>query len=239
MPFHSLLKPLNSLLKGWAGEVQGTLAKKIFLDSDAYIDINNVTIPISNGTTQIDHVIVSRYGVFVVETKNMDGWIFGDEKSAQWTQCIFGKKYKFQNPLRQNYRHTKALSDFLGINHDKFLSVVMFWGECEFKTPLPSNVMAEGYTSYIKSHITVLFSDQEVQAIATAIKDGMLPQSWATQRQHVTSLKDRFSSGTICPKCGGTLILRTAKSGASIGSQFYGCTKYPACRYVAKLEAHS
>jgi hypothetical protein len=81
------------------------------------VDINNVTIPTPNGTTQIDHVIVSRYGVFVVETKNMDGWVFGDERNSHWTQSIFGKKYKFQNPLHQNYRHTKALSEFLGIDH--------------------------------------------------------------------------------------------------------------------------
>ncbi|MCR4331434.1 MAG: NERD domain-containing protein, partial [Sulfuricaulis sp.] len=133
---------LRSIIKGWVGEVQGTLAKKIFLDPEVYVDINNITIPTSNGTTQIDHVIVSRYGVFVVETKNMDGWIFGDEKNSQWTQSIFGKKYKFQNPLHQNYRHTKALSEFLGIDHDKFISIVMFWGECEFKTAFPPNVMS-------------------------------------------------------------------------------------------------
>ncbi|NTV14115.1 MAG: NERD domain-containing protein [Desulfobulbaceae bacterium] len=224
---------LRSIIKGWVGELQGTLAKKIFLDPQVYFDINNVTIPTSKGTTQIDHVIVSRYGVFVVEAKNMDGWIFGDEHSPQWTQSIFGKKYKFQNPLHQNYRHTKALSEFLGIDHSKFLSVVMFWGECELKTVLPSNVMTKGYASYIKSHKSVLFSDQEVQVIATALKDGMLPKSWATRRQHVATLNERFSSSTICPKCGSPLVLRTAKSGANAGSKFLGCTKYPACRYVA------
>ncbi len=229
---------LRSIFKGWIGEVQGTLAKKIFLDPQTYVDINNVTIPTSKGTTQIDHVIVSRYGVFVVETKNMNGWIFGDEKSPQWTQSIFGKKYKFRNPLQQNYRHTKALSEFFGIDHSKFMSIVMFWGECEFKTPLPSNVMSRGYTSYIKSHKAVLFSDQEVHEIAAALKDGMLPKTWATHRRHVASLKERFSSTTACPKCGSPLVLRTAKSGANAGSQFFGCTKYPACRYVAKLEPH-
>lgn len=229
---------LRSIIRGWVGEVQGTLAKKIFLDPTVYVDINNVTIPTPNGTTQIDHVIVSRHGVFVVETKNMDGWIFGDEKSHQWTQSIFGKKYKFQNPLHQNYRHTKELSEFLGIDHSKFFSVIMFWGDCEFKTSLPSNVMIRGYVSYIKSHTDVLFSEQEVQEIASALKDGMLPKSWATHRQHIASLKERFSSTTTCPKCGSPLVLRTAKLGANAGSKFFGCTKYPSCRYVAKLEPH-
>lgn len=230
---------LRSIFKGWVGEVQGALAKKIFLDSQVYIDINNVTLPVANGTTQIDHVIVSRYGIFVVETKNMDGWIFGDEKQPQWTQSVFGKKYKFQNPLHQNYRHTRALSEFLILDHSKFISIVMFWGECEFKTSLPPNVMNKGYTSYIKSHSAVLFSDQEVEEIAAALREGMLPKSWSTRRKHVLSLKERFSSIDECPRCGSPLIIRTTKSGVNAGSQFYGCTMYPACRYVAKLESHS
>lgn len=227
---------LKSLFKGWVGEVQGTIAKKIFMDAAIYTDINNVTIPTANGTTQIDHVIVSRYGIFVVETKNMDGWIFGDEKNPQWTQSLFGKKFKFQNPLHQNYRHTKALSDFLGIDHDKIFSVVMFWGEGEFKTPMPPNVMRSGYISYIKSKTDVLFDDADVPQIVSAIREGMLPKTWATRRQHVADLKERFDSTTTCPKCSSPLVLRTAKSGANAGAQFYGCSKFPACRYVGKVE---
>jgi restriction system protein len=227
---------LKSFLKGWFGEVQGILAKKIFLDPKVYADINNITIPTGNGTTQIDHVIISKYGIFVVETKNMDGWIFGNDKSPQWTQSIFGKKYKFQNPLHQNIRHIKALSEFLGINQSKLFSIVMFWGNCKFKTPLPPNVMNKGYISFIKEHTSVLFSDSEVQHITTALKDGMLPKSWSTRREHIASLKERFSSTITCPKCGSSLVLRTAKSGANTGSQFYGCSKFPACRYISKLE---
>ncbi len=230
---------LMSLFKGWLGEALGTLAQTLFLDSDTYIDLNNVTIPTTSGTTQIDHVIVSRFGIFVVEAKNMKGWIFGDEQSRQWTQSLFGKKYKFQNPLHQNYRHTKALSEFLGIGHDKIFSLVMFWGECEFKTSMPSNVLARGYASYIKAKTQVVFSDVEVQQLVAAIRAGMLPQSWGTRRQHVEHLKERFSSKNTCPKCGNALVLRTAKSGRNAGSQFYGCSKFPACRYVAKLDANS
>ena len=227
---------LQSLIKGWFGEVQGTLAKKIFLDGEIYKDVNNVTIQTKHGTTQVDHVIVSKFGIFVVETKNMDGWIFGDEQSHQWTQSMVGKKYRFQNPLHQNYRHTKALAEFLEIDHEKLFSMVMFWGDAEFKTPMPENVMNRGYTSYIKRHQDVLFTDDEVEQIVTAIKTGMLPKSWATRRKHVGSLKERFSSTQICPRCGSSLVLRTAKSGQNAGSQFHGCSKFPSCRYVAKIE---
>lgn len=117
---------LKSLFKGWRGEVQGTLAHRLLLDIQVYRALNDVTLPTSDGTTQIDHVLVSRYGVFVIEAKNMEGWIFGNENSVQWTQNLYGKKYRFQNPLRQNYRHTRTLAEFLSLPHEKFHSVVMF-----------------------------------------------------------------------------------------------------------------
>jgi restriction system protein len=230
---------LISSVKGWVGEVQGSLAAKIRLDPQVYRSINNVTISTANGTTQIDHVIVSRYGIFVVETKNIKGWIYGDEKQAQWTQVLYGKKYRFQNPLLQNYRHTKALAEFLGIEHSKIHSVVMFWSECEFKTPMPPNVLDRGYSAHIKSKDEVLFTDEEVNEIYEAIKTGMLPKGWSTRRQHLNSLKERYSSETACPKCGGELVLRTARKGANAGKQFYGCSRFPSCRYVRDVEAES
>ena len=58
----------KSDFRGWLGEIKSILAKKLYLGSADYTDINNVTLPTASGTTQIDHVIVSRYGVFVVET---------------------------------------------------------------------------------------------------------------------------------------------------------------------------
>ena len=79
---------LTSLLKGVVGEAMGSLAGKLFLDKETYRSINNVTLNTSNGTTQIDHVIASRYGIFVVETKNYQGWIFGGEKQAEWTYPV-------------------------------------------------------------------------------------------------------------------------------------------------------
>lgn len=222
----------TSWIRGWLGEAQGSLAH-LFLDPEVYFRINNVTLPTPNGTTQLDHVIVSKFGIFVVETKNMKGWIFGNEHDREWTQVIFGKKYRFQNPLHQNYRHIHALSHFLGLQDDQFFSVVMFWGDCTFKTLMPPNILRDGYLRHFKSKTEVLFSDENVQQIVASIRNGMLPQTWATRRQHVTDLKERFSSKSTCAKCGGALILRTAKSGGNAGSQFYGCAKFPACRYMA------
>ena len=94
---------LRSFLKGALGELMGSAAGSPLLNKQVYRALKNVTIATSNGTTQIDHVIVSKYGVFVIETKNFQGWIFGAENQAQWTQSLpGGRKFRFQNPLHQN-----------------------------------------------------------------------------------------------------------------------------------------
>lgn len=87
--------------KGLLGEFLVYFLRNTFLDKQPYRLIKNVTLPTKDGTTQIDHIIVSRFGVFVIETKNMKGWIFGNAKQKQWTQKIFKYSGKFQNPLRQ------------------------------------------------------------------------------------------------------------------------------------------
>jgi restriction system protein len=226
---------LNSAFKGWVGEMQGIFATKIRLDSKIYRLIHNVTIPTQNGTTQIDQVLVSKYGIFVIEEKNYQGWIYGSEKQPKWTQVLFGSKYQFQNPLLQNYRHTKALADFLKINHSKIHSVVVFWGESGFKTPMPPNVLDRGFSAYIKSKQEILFTDQEGDQIYEAIQSGRLPKGWKTKREHLNSIKERLSSKTICPKCGSSLKLRKARKGRNVGNQFYGCSSYPACKYTTNI----
>ncbi|MCM2329959.1 MAG: NERD domain-containing protein [Pseudomonas sagittaria] len=220
------------LVKGWFGEAQSALAQELLLDKAIYTAINDITLPTANGTTQIDHVVVSRYGIFVIETKNMKGWIYGSEKGATWTQNLYGRKYRFQNPLHQNYRHLRALAEFLKLDDSHFHSVVMFWGDVTLKNPLPPNVLTHGYASYIKSKQRVVFTDEEVTTIISAIQTGRLPRTWATRTAHVESLKARHSSTDTCPKCSSPLVLRTVKSGEKAGKQFYGCSTFPACRYM-------
>ena len=82
----------------------------------------------------------------------------------------------------------------------------------------------------------MLFTGEEMDDIILAIKTGMLPKTLSTGRQHVADLNARFASTTTCPKCGSALALRTTKSGAGAGSPFYGCSGFPRCRYVKKVE---
>ena len=104
------LVSLIGLFKGTCGEAIISILLRLSLNRRKYHIIDNVTLKTPDGTTQIDHIVVSRKGVFVIETKNMSGWIFGSEKQVEWTQSFPSKrKYKFKNPIHQNYKHTCPL----------------------------------------------------------------------------------------------------------------------------------
>jgi len=107
----------------------------------AYHLLNNITLPFDDGTTQIDHILISKNGIFVIESKHLSGWIFANASWPTWTQVIFKQKHKFQNPLRQNYKHTKAIQrvlDFIPSEH--IHALVAFTGDAVFKTERPTGV---------------------------------------------------------------------------------------------------
>ena len=177
--------------KGIFGEGVVNLLAKIMLDKDDYHLIKNVTLRTNDGTTQIDHVIVSRYGVFVIETKNMKGWIFGSPNQKMWTQKIYRHTSKFQNPLHQNYKHVKTLASLLGIREEKIYSVVAFVGESTFKTAMPENVTeGRGWIRFVKSRRHPMLSDAEVKRIIREIEEGRLTRSLKTNREHVAHVKN-------------------------------------------------
>ena len=222
--------------KGFIGEVIVNFAIKIQLDKEEYHLIKNVTLPTEDGTTQIDHVLVSDYGIFVIETKNMKGWIFGSEKQKQWTQQIFKHKSKFQNPLHQNYKHVKTLISCLNISDSKTFSVIVFVGDSDFKTEMPENVTySGGLIRYIKSKQEKIFSDSEKQLLIKKIETGRLKPSIKTHRNHVQHVKEiqaKKKSGKACPKCGSLMVSRVSKKGSNAGNQFWGCSQFPKCRAI-------
>lgn len=178
--------------RGYRGELSVRLQARLGLPEAVYKRLHNVTLRTPDGTTQIDHVFVSPYGVFVVETKHMRGWIFGGERQAQWTQKLYRKTWRFQNPLRQNYKHAKALEATLGIAAEHVHSVVVFNGNATFKTPMPANVCrGRTFVRYIKSFREPVFSQAEAEAMSRAIQRQRLPATWATSRAHVAHLKAR------------------------------------------------
>ena len=227
--------------KGFIGEVIINITSTLFLDKKKYHLIKNVTLPTEDGTTQIDHIIVSKYGIFVVETKNMKGWIFGGEHQKIWTQSIFKHKTKFQNPLHQNYKHVKTLENVLNMEPGKIISVIVFVGDATFKTPMSENVnYPRGYINFIKSKNKILLSNDEVKEAIKVIESGRFERSFKTNREHINHVKKIVKgkqSDQICPKCGNAMILRTIKKGVNAGNQFWGCSTFPKCRQ-AVTELH-
>ncbi|WP_352338762.1 NERD domain-containing protein [Psychrobacter sp. 16-MNA-CIBAN-0192] len=191
---------LMSSFKGFVGETVINLATWLMLDKHTYHRLNNITLPLANGgSTQIDHIIVSIYGIFVIETKHYKGWIFGSERQAQWTQSIMGRKYKFQNPLRQNYLHVKTLAELLALDMHYFHSMIVFIGECEIKTAdeLPKNVMKSGMVTYIKDKQNILLTEADVKSIVEQIENNRFAKSWRTNRQHKAYLQNKHGNQAL------------------------------------------
>ena len=179
--------------KGEEGELIVNLEAESLLDKDKYHLLKNVTLRTGDGTTQIDHIIISIYGVFVVETKNMTGWIFGNPKQRTWTQIIYEDRYKFQNPLHQNYKHVKTLKSLLRLDSLQLHSVVVFVGECEFKTEMPENVTyIEDFIEYIESKQQPVLVGSEIKEIIEKIETERLEPSLETHREHVKNLKNKI-----------------------------------------------
>ncbi len=192
--FYVLFKYLGSAsFKGWLGEwiVYRNLKR---LDPQLYRQFHDLYLPRPDGqgTTQLDHVVVSPFGIFVIETKNYKGWIFGTEKQRQWTQQIYRAKNRFQNPLHQNHLHVKALMQFLGLPANHFHSLVFFIGGAEFKTPMPGNVINDGLHSWIANRTTPLLDPDAVRIANSRLES--LYQSTdrrTAARDHLKSLNTR------------------------------------------------
>ncbi|RHW30761.1 NERD domain-containing protein [Lysinibacillus yapensis] len=86
-------------------------------------------------TTEIDLVYLHETGIYVIESKNYSGWIFGDEKSQKWMQTFpNGQKFPFYNPIKQNIGHIKALQNILpSIEKVHYKSLIVFSERCELK----------------------------------------------------------------------------------------------------------
>lgn len=188
-----LFKAFKPFLKGKFGEFAVSVHVKLYLNTEQYILLNDYTFPDEqNQTTQIDHILLSPFGIFVVETKNYKGWIFGGERQKMWTQKIYKQSYKFQNPLHQNYKHQKVLQQILNdiVEPDLIHSIVVFMPDCEFKTAMPDNVFRGArWTDYVKTFQQPSISAMKLKRIRRRLEQEVLEKSWKTQRQHVKNVQ--------------------------------------------------
>ena len=222
-------------IKGYFGEksVAFFLSK---LDETKYKLINNIMLQVVDKTTQIDHVVVSNYGIFVIETKNYKGWIIENEFDDNWKQVIYKRKEMLHNPIKQNYGHIQALKEVLNdVSDINYISIVAFTTKADLKVTSKTDVV---YTINLPKTIKK-YNDE---TITDSVKDQIYAKlislnidSKDNRRAHVEAIhsnladKRNKANSDICPKCGGTLVVRKSKYGA-----FKGCSNYPKCRFILK-----
>ncbi len=237
--------------KGARGEraLQRSLIGLDFWGYDGHC-LRNLYIPRENGTTaEIDLVYITRKGIFVIESKNYAGYIFGDEKRQKWTSTLYSgkdwlgrpivEKNQFYNPILQNRGHITALKKFCGdmVCH----SIIAFGNESEFKDfSWDSDEVTVCYYSELKHVIkeiwnstSDLYEDRIVNEVYEKLK--ALDGSREVREKHVKQIQETVP-GLLCPRCGGNLVKRTAKNGPNAGNEFYGCSNYPKCRYIRNIE---
>lgn len=164
-------------------------------NKDAHV-LNCVTLPLEDGsTTQIDHILVSTKGIFVIETKHYMGWIFGNAKAKAWAQIIYKNKYTFQNPLFQNYKHVKAVQCAFEFLEPRFIhNIVVFSGESIFKTPKIDNVCyIEELVPMIEKHSDGALSLNRVQFCVGRLEYMRLKLTQKTDIEHQAYLKQKFN----------------------------------------------
>ena len=218
--------------KGTLGEIRVSRSLRAHLDEQEYRLFNDLTLPARDGTTQIDHVIVSRFGVFVVETKNMKGWIFGSADQPAWTQVVFRRKSKFQNPIRQNYKHLKAVQELLHISPDKLYGVVAFVGPGIPKSAMPLGVVwdVRSLAEYVKSKRVAILSEADVRTFSDSLSSSGFQSNNLTRNAHIRHVKTEVV--TTCPRCGAPLVERTNRQS---GTPFLACSTFPRCRGTRRL----
>lgn len=225
----------SSKIKGSVGEFKVN-TRLNFLGNE-YISLNDILIKSSNGnTSQIDELVLSEYGIFIIETKNYKGWIFGNEKSENWTQVIFKEKHTFRNPIKQNWSHVYALKNVLSeFPNIHYFPIVVFTGDATLKG-IESTVPVI-YSNRLNSTIKNLSSEKclsqtEVEKIKLILESVEITEKMA-RKEHVKNIKQNIvekqlkMENLICPRCNGELKLRNGRNG-----KFYGCSNYPRCRFT-------
>lgn len=214
---------------GWFGEhwTKESLSK---LSKDKYIILNDIFIEVNGRTHQIDHVVISPYGIFSIETKQYNGYITGNKYDKKWIRYAGNKKYYYENPIRQNYGHVKGLSELLNIDESKIFNIVCIPSTAklniEHDGELTRNyTLVEKITSYNEVII-----DNVNDIVETINRSNIIDKN--KRKEHIKNIRENIidNDPTKCPRCGGQLVERNGQYG-----KFIGCSNYPRCKYTEKL----
>lgn len=218
----------NPLYKGKRGEklVSSIIGHTV---QDRQYVINNLILAADGKSSQIDHVAINSHGVFVIETKNYSGRIYGSKEQSEWTQVLaYGKvKNKLYNPIKQNAAHIVKIKKIVG--NVPIHSVIVFVQNNTRFIKADNVIPLKMLKSTLERGEDILSAQQMKDIFATL----MTHKEDISSRQHVQNIikmQNDLDSG-ICPRCGGKLVLRHGKYG-----DFFGCEHYPECRFIKKYQ---
>ena len=179
-----------------AGELAVMRCLSETFSSKAYHLLNHITLPYGKGTTQIDHILVSRYGIFVLETKHYRGTLLANPQDAHWVQVSRGKHYSLQNPLQQNQKHVQAvqqLLDFIPAEH--IHSLIIFTGTATFAQARPKTVLLlNELPPYLRQFRRLVISEYHLQWCVGRLECQRKALTAQTDLEHIRFVKRYYPS---------------------------------------------
>lgn len=168
-------------IKKWKTKKSGSLGEKLvanflnrFAKTRGYKVINDIYLPLYDKTTQVDHILITYYGLFVIETKNYKGSVYVDPSQKEWTHIVGNDKNDMYNPILQNKTHIDCIRHIISkanIYNVKIENIVVFTDKkCELFVPkgLPI-VKLNKLKKYLKQHQFAEDNDVDVNKLYNAI----------------------------------------------------------------------
>ena len=196
------------------------------IENEQYV-INDLILSNNGSSSQIDHVVINPRGVFVIETKNYSGEIYGSENQREWTQVLaYGKvKNKVYNPIKQNATHVYNVKKIIG--NLPIHSLIVFVQNNTYHIDANNVIPLSALKRILCSGTPVLTVNQMKKAYNLLLAS----KTEISTQEHVKNIRaqQRNVEHGICPRCGGNLVLRNGKYG-----EFFGCSNYPKCKFIKK-----
>ncbi len=212
--------------RGKRGENKVSFVIGDTVENEQYV-INNLTILHEGKSTQIDHIVINPRGIFVIETKNYSGEIYGSENQREWTQILANGnvKNKLFNPLKQNAAHVYHVRRIVG--KMPVHSLVVFVKNNTSHIYADNVIPLSALSGVLSSGENILTVGQMKRAYNLLVAN-KTEISTAEHIENIRAQQWKVEHG-ICPRCGGNLVLRNGKYG-----EFWGCSNYPECKFTKK-----
>ncbi len=219
-------------IKGFVGEKLVSIILKSFIKDSGYL-FNDYLFDMNNNSCQIDHILLTKKGIFIVETKNYSGVIYGYENSQKFYQYLNNGKIKneFYSPLKQNETHINKIKKILNNNINVY-GIVCFIKN-NFKNKDIKNIVSIfTLKKYIKSFKNDCLTIDELNEYNDILLNNN-ESNFINNLKHIKRVKNKKNNinKLICPVCGANLILKKGNYG-----NFYGCQNYPNCLFTLKKE---